>query len=60
MDDGGDAFEVGEGVRGGGAGEGLEEGDVGGGLGARGVEALDAEGHFCFSVFSGEVVKGVV
>lgn len=44
--DGGDAFEEVEGVGGGGAREGLDECDAGGGLGARGVEALDAEGHF--------------
>lgn len=41
----GDAFEEVEGVRGGGAGEGFDEDDAGGGLWAGGVEALDAEWH---------------
>ncbi len=41
----GDAFEEVECVGGCGAGEGLDEDDAGGGLRARGVEALDAERH---------------
>lgn len=41
----GDAFEEVEGVGGGGAREGLDEDYAGGGLRARGVEALDADWH---------------
>ena len=45
MADCGDAFEEVEGVGGGGAREGLDEGYAGRGLRAGGVEALDAEWH---------------
>ena len=41
----GDALEEVLGVRGGRAGEGFDEGDLGGGLRVRGVEAEDVEGH---------------